>query len=76
VNTITPGSIEFPDRVWDTVKQNNRAMYDSVVGLIPGGHMGRPEEVADAAVFLASPKASWVDGVRLYVDGGQHKGNF
>lgn len=77
VNTITPGSIEFPDGVWDTVKKKNRAMYDSVVGLIPGGRMGRPEEVANAAVFLASsPKASWVNGVCLYVDGGQHKGNF
>ncbi|NNL84358.1 MAG: SDR family oxidoreductase [Myxococcales bacterium] len=75
VNTISPGSIEFPDGVWDVVKKNNRSMYDGVVASIPGGRMGTPEEVAQAAVFLASPKASWINGVCLYVDGGQHKGN-
>ena len=38
------------------------------------GRMGRPEEVADAAVFLCSPRAQWITGACVPVDGGQHKG--
>ncbi len=56
--------------------QGNKAFYDMVVSTIPFGRMGRPEEVANAIVFLASQKASWVSGVTLPVDGVQHKGNF
>ena len=76
VNAIAPGSIEFPGGIWDRVKGGNRPLYDAVLGGIPWGRMGRPEEVADAVVFLASPRASWITGVCLAVDGGQHKGNF
>jgi 3-oxoacyl-[acyl-carrier protein] reductase len=75
VNVVTPGSIEFPGGIWDQVKQGNRAFYDQVVGMIPSGRMGRPEEVADAVVFLASERASWITGACLVVDGGQHKSN-
>ena len=46
-----------------------------VVSSIPFGRMGRPEEVANAVVFLASSKASWVSGALLPVDGVQHKSN-
>ena len=38
--------------------------------------MGTPEEVADLVTFLASERASWITGVCVVVDGGQHKGNF
>jgi 3-oxoacyl-[acyl-carrier protein] reductase len=75
VNVVAPGSIEFPDGIWDRVRQGNRPFYDSVLGSIPWGRMGTPEEVADAVVFLTSPRASWITGVCLAVDGGQHKGN-
>jgi 3-oxoacyl-[acyl-carrier protein] reductase len=74
VNVVAPGSIEFEGGVWAHVKQHNRPLYDAARGSIPWGRMGRPEEVADAAVYLASPRASWVTGVTLAVDGGQHKG--
>jgi 3-oxoacyl-[acyl-carrier protein] reductase len=75
VNTLAPGSIEFGGGFWDIVKQSNRAFYDIVVGTIPWGRMGTPEEVGDVAVFLCSKRASWVTGVCLCVDGAQHKGN-
>ncbi|MEN9727132.1 MAG: hypothetical protein RL434_1498 [Pseudomonadota bacterium] len=76
VNCVAPGSIDFPDGFWDGIHKGNKAFYDMVVSTIPFGRMGRPEEVANAIVFLASQKASWVSGVTLPVDGVQHKGNF
>jgi len=75
VNVVTPGSIEFPGGVWDQVKSGNRSMYDAVLASIPSGRMGTAEEVANAVVFLASDRASWITGSCLTVDGGQHKGN-
>jgi 3-oxoacyl-[acyl-carrier protein] reductase len=75
VNTLAPGSIEFGGGFWAMVKEGNRALYDTVLGTIPWGRMGTPEEVADVAVFLCSKRANWVTGVCLCVDGAQHKGN-
>lgn len=75
VNAIAPGSIEFPGGKWEETKRDARPFYDSVLGTIPWGRMGTPEEVADVVVFLASPRAAWVTGVCLAVDGGQHKAN-
>ncbi|MFT4560506.1 MAG: 3-oxoacyl-[acyl-carrier protein] reductase [Gammaproteobacteria bacterium] len=76
VNTVAPGSIEFEGGVWDMVKQHDRNMYDATLASIPFGRMGTAEEVAAAVVFLASPKAQWVSGAMLAVDGVQHKGIF
>jgi len=75
VNCVAPGSIDFPDGFWDNVHKTNPSFYDMVVSSIPFGRMGRPEEIAHAVVFLASPRASWVSGAMLPVDGVQHKGN-
>jgi 3-oxoacyl-[acyl-carrier protein] reductase len=75
VNTIAPGSIEVPGGVWEMIKKGNPAMYDGIKASIPWGRLGSAEEVANAVVFTASERASWVTGVVLSVDGGQHKGN-
>ena len=75
VNTVAPGSIEFPGGMWETIKQVNEAHYEAIRGSIPFGRLGTAEEVAAAVVFLASAPASWITGVTLSVDGGQHKGN-
>lgn len=75
VNTIAPGSIEFEGGVWERVRKNNPQRYQETVARIPGGRMGRPEEVADVAVFLCSERASWVTGACISVDGGQHRSN-
>ena len=71
VNCVAPGSIGFPGGYWESVKQTDRATYDRVVAGIPFGRMGKPEEIADAVLFLASPLACWITGHTLVVDGGQ-----
>ncbi len=75
VNTIAPGSIEFPGGMWEQVRNGNRAFYDAIKASIPWGRLGTAEEVANAIVFAASPRASWITGAVIAIDGGQHKGN-
>jgi 3-oxoacyl-[acyl-carrier protein] reductase len=71
VNCIAPGSIEFEGGVWDLAKQHNRKLYDGILAGIPHGRLGKPEEIANVAAFLASDLASWVTGQTIVVDGGQ-----
>jgi 3-oxoacyl-[acyl-carrier protein] reductase len=75
VNTIAPGSIEFSGGLWEMAKNHNRPFYDMVLGTIPSGRMGTPDEIGRVAAFMVSPCASWVTGTCLSVDGGQHKSN-
>lgn len=43
---------------------------DYLVGMIPVGRIGQPEDIAKAVMFLASDDASYINGVELFVDGG------
>lgn len=74
VNCIAPGSIEFPGGVWARVKTADPKFYNTILGGIRFGRMGKPEEVANVALFLASDAASWVTGQTIAVDGGQMLG--
>lgn len=71
VNCIAPGSIEFPGGTWERAKNHNPNLYTAILRSIPFGRLGRPEEVARVALFLASPLAGWVTGQNIAVDGGQ-----
>lgn len=71
VNCIAPGSIEFDGGVWDQRRKAGDPLYDRVFKSIPFGRLGTPQEVAEVALFLASPHARWVTGQTLAVDGGQ-----
>lgn len=65
VNILSPGTIDTPalDFLSAEAKDGFKAM-------IPRGEMGRPEEIATAALFLASSDSSFVNGIELFVDGG------
>ena len=65
VNVLSPGTIDTP--ILDPLGQEAKDYFTS---LIPRGTMGRPEEIATVALFLASNDSSFVSGIELYVDGG------
>jgi NAD(P)-dependent dehydrogenase (short-subunit alcohol dehydrogenase family) len=71
INTLSPGPIDTPimDGQADT-KEGADAIRAAFASVIPLGRMGRPEEVAAAAYFLASDESSFVAGIDLAVDGG------
>src|SRR5580704_6019475 len=71
VNCIAPGSIEFPGGSWEQRKLNNPDLYGRILRSIPFGRLGKPDEVAQVALFLCSPLAGWVTGQNIAVDGGQ-----
>jgi 3-oxoacyl-[acyl-carrier protein] reductase len=70
VNTVSPGPIDFPGGDWDRLHQTRAEFYETIRARIPVGRLGRPEEVARAVTFLASPAASFCTAVNLVVDGG------
>lgn len=73
VNCVSPGATLFPGGNWESHKSRFPDYYESTIAQIPAGRLGTAEEVADAAIFLLSARASWITGVNLIVDGGQTK---
>ena len=54
-NAVAPGSIEFPGGSWEARKTSDPKLYNCILAGIPFGRLGTPEEVAEVAMFLASP---------------------
>jgi 3-oxoacyl-[acyl-carrier protein] reductase len=70
VNTVSPGSILIEGNGWDRYRIANPEYYDDYVHHgFPMGRLGTAEEVADVIVFTASPRAHWINGRNIPVDG-------
>lgn len=73
-NVICPGTIQTP--IWQARLDNDPQIFDQLAAWYPLGRVGQPEDVAKAALFLASDDASWITGTVLTVDGGLTAGSY
>ena len=74
VNSVSPGSILFEGGSWWKRQQDDPAgIADFVKRELPFGRFGRADEVGDVVAFLASPRASWISGTSVVVDGCQSR---
>ena len=73
-NSLSPGNTYFDGGVWQNIEQNVPDLFAQAMALNPTGRMAKPEEIARAAVFLASPAASFITGANLLVDGALTRG--
>jgi 3-oxoacyl-[acyl-carrier protein] reductase len=72
VNSVAPGSILFPGGSWWKRQQDDPAGIAEMIRRdLPFGRFGRADEVGDVVAFLASPRASWISGASIPVDGCQ-----
>jgi NAD(P)-dependent dehydrogenase (short-subunit alcohol dehydrogenase family) len=68
VNCVCPGPIDTP--MLQGIGGSNQVVIERMVAAQPGGRLGKPEEIAEAAVWLCSDAASFVTGLPMPVDGG------
>ena len=74
VLSVAPGSTLFPGGSWERrVRDDPEGMASFVERELPWGRLGTVDEVADVVAFLVSPRASWVVGTCVVVDGGQSR---
>ncbi|OLT11136.1 3-ketoacyl-ACP reductase [Pseudonocardia sp. CNS-139] len=73
-NTVSPGNTYFDGGVWQSMERGNPEFFATALALNPTGRMARPEEIAYGVVMLASPRASFVTGTHLVIDGALTRG--
>lgn len=70
VNCVSPGPIFFEGGAWDIIKENVPELYQDAMNQCVIGRLGKPEEIAAAVAFLASPVSGFTTSQNLHVDGG------
>jgi 3-oxoacyl-[acyl-carrier protein] reductase len=76
VNSVAPGSIMFPGGSWHRRQQTDPDGIAKMIATeLPFGRFGRPEEIGSVVAFVASPRASWMSGACVAVDGCQGRSN-
>ena len=73
-NSCSPGNVYFKGGVWAMMEEQQPEFFKSQIDLNPTGRMATPQEVANAVLFLASERASFVSGTNLVVDGARGEG--
>ena len=73
-NVVSPGNTYFPGGVWENIETGNPDLFSTAMALNPTGRMAKPEEIAYAVTMLASPRASFITGTNVVVDGALTRG--
>lgn len=68
-NVVSPGTVYFKGGVWHMIEENMPDMFAQTMKRNPMGRMASPEDIANATVFLSSPRASFTTGINMIVDG-------
>jgi 3-oxoacyl-[acyl-carrier protein] reductase len=68
-NVVSPGTVYFKGGVWNMIETNMPEVYKGALERNPMGRMASPQDIANAAVFLASPASSFTTGINMLVDG-------
>lgn len=72
VNAVSPGNIYFPGGTWDLkLSEDEKKVREYIEKEVPLQRLGEPEEIGEVVSFLVSPKASFLTGANIIVDGGQ-----
>ena len=72
VNNIIPGNIFFKGGSWEKkIHKNSKKIKSMIENSVPLKRFGKPEEIADLALFLLSSKSSFITGAEIVIDGGQ-----